>query len=58
MKARKVIITLEVVTDAPVDYLRKTCAYSRVGMLNDYIVEIIQAQANVQQEKKSAKGTP
>ena len=59
MKTRRVILTLEVETDAPVEFLRKKHSYSTEWMLRRaYDIEVIQAQANVQQEKKSAKGMP
>ena len=67
MKTRRVILTLEVETDAPVEFLRKKHSYSAEWMLRMfmsepiyrcYYIEIIQAQANVQQEKRPVKGTP
>ena len=48
MKPRTVILTLEVITDAPLSLLRTPSTYNE----SCWDIEVIQAQANVQQKKK------
>ena len=53
MKPRKVVLTLEVVTDAPLSVLRRTGAYCGEWILAaPYNVEVKQAQANVVSPEK------
>lgn len=54
MEPRKVILTLEVQTDAPLPVLRNRNAYRSmdVGLGTPYEVDILQVQANVIDAKK------
>ena len=58
MKMRKVILTLEVETEAPLSVLRKRFAYMgmEVGEGETYYVSVTQAQANVVEPEKAVKG--
>jgi len=48
MKPRKVMLTLEVETDAPLAVLRKSGSYSSMEVgLDAYDVAVLQVQANV-----------
>lgn len=54
MKPRKVFVTLELETDAPLALLRQTWWWSESQV--DITVECLQAQANVAQTKLTAAG--
>jgi len=59
MKARKVVITLEVETDIPLSRLRRVRNYdvwiAQANLKDANELEILQAQANVVAPKKVAK---
>lgn len=50
MKARRVILNLEVMTDVPLSLLKKSFDYYLV--VNNADIEVLQAQANVIAAKK------
>jgi len=58
MKPRKVILTLEVLSNAPLGILRNTKNYN-LELSEEYDVEVLQAQANViePQERYKIGGT-
>lgn len=54
MKARRVMLTLEVETDAPLSILRNSASYASIALC-DYWATVLQAQANVIAAKKETK---
>ena len=54
MKARRVILTLEVETDAPLSTLKNAGMYASIAVV-DHWAKVLQAQANVIVEKKDTK---
>lgn len=60
MKARRVIVTLELETDAPISVLRTSLAYRDLEMATPksgrFKAQVIQAQANVIKQAKAGRG--